>query len=478
MRSTLLTIGFLTLAWLGSPTLTPCAPVFQEKEDAKAELKKRLETVDENDGEALYQLALWAESQGLRTDSKRVMRKVIKANPDHEAARKDLGYIKYKDEWLTERQFEQAKAKELEAEMEAKGLKKFGDQWVPKEDWEKLNQGLVPLEQDGKTLWVTPQQKMRIEQGMVLLEDGSWLTKEEVEMRAQGKHKCGNEWKTLEEADVYHSSAQTPWEFEKDLIALRTTCRYEFAQEVLRQANRSVQLSFELLGAKAPDPKDAAKIELHLYKDINDYNALGNIPQDAHDADMSTNYAAFTFVNDTTSRVAGVANYSVPIGGEGNIEASDNYTLMMVRHAAAEAAVRNMTWAQPPRRWLTMGIGCYAGRYWHPFYSEGTKRLGAYSVEALKRKGLEPKFDKFFEPFQVSEASVIQSGLILSYLIHGQGETHGKLKALWDSAGAKLKSKDQKDLDKDLDKMQQLLASKDCERELAAFVHNFLMSAN
>ena len=57
--------------------------------------------------------------------------KVINLNSNHENARKELGYIKYKDQWLNKEECEEVLNKE-------KGLFKYGDKWLKQEEMEAL----------------------------------------------------------------------------------------------------------------------------------------------------------------------------------------------------------------------------------------------------------------------------------------------------------------------------------------------------
>ena len=51
---------------------------------------------------ALYALGLWARSHGLAADALVLFQEAITVDPDHEFARRALGYRRYKGDWLTE----------------------------------------------------------------------------------------------------------------------------------------------------------------------------------------------------------------------------------------------------------------------------------------------------------------------------------------------------------------------------------------
>ena len=67
---------------------------------AKEELKKRLSKIPEGDADALYRLAQWCKEKKLRSEARELLKKVIEIDPDHAAAREELGYEKVEGEWV------------------------------------------------------------------------------------------------------------------------------------------------------------------------------------------------------------------------------------------------------------------------------------------------------------------------------------------------------------------------------------------
>ena len=97
----------------------------QDSKDPKAQLEEKEKAIDAKDAKGFYELAKWADENGLKTDSKRLARKVIKIDPEHVEARAMLGYQKYEGKWLTSREVEREKAKKEDADKEKLGLKKW-----------------------------------------------------------------------------------------------------------------------------------------------------------------------------------------------------------------------------------------------------------------------------------------------------------------------------------------------------------------
>lgn len=102
----------------------------QEYEQKKADL-------DESDAEGNYKLGIWCKEKGLEKEAEAQFEKTIELNPDHEGARKELGYQKHGDEWLTEDEV-----------MEKKGNRKWQGQWVSAEEYDRLLKEKISREKE------------------------------------------------------------------------------------------------------------------------------------------------------------------------------------------------------------------------------------------------------------------------------------------------------------------------------------------
>src|SRR5213078_109953 len=61
----------------------------------------RREKIAAADADALYQLGLWAKASNLPSDALLLFQEAIKANPEHEFARRALGFQFYAGKWRT-----------------------------------------------------------------------------------------------------------------------------------------------------------------------------------------------------------------------------------------------------------------------------------------------------------------------------------------------------------------------------------------
>ncbi|MBW2993219.1 hypothetical protein KY317_01440 [Candidatus Woesearchaeota archaeon] len=62
--------------------------------------EEKAKALKKDDGEGHYQLGLWCKENNLNKEAKEEFKKAIAANPDHEDARKQLGYEKVEGKWV------------------------------------------------------------------------------------------------------------------------------------------------------------------------------------------------------------------------------------------------------------------------------------------------------------------------------------------------------------------------------------------
>jgi hypothetical protein len=462
--------GCLACTAVSSVAFAVPAVLQDDKEAIKAEFEKKKAELDENDAEAVFALAMWADANGLRTDSKRLLRKVIKVDENHKEARELLGYVLYEDRWVTKREQERLERKKEEEEMEAKGFRRWRDEWVPTADYEKYEQGLVPVEQEGQTKWVTPEDKERIEKGMFLYKS-QWITPDQKEKLDAGYFFVNGDFVDEETANKLHDDVTNMWDFERDYVKLKTTCNYDFADAAMTHADRAIGQAYKILGVPAPEGDEFVKADLIMVKETTDYQQLGDGIQDNNDANMSSVYETFSFIDPNTGRVRGVAKFTVL--DEGNPDGNENYSRMILRHCAVDTAMRNLGYNEQMPRWFQLGLATYCGRYWDPMHNDGVTLLGSWSVNALQREGGLIKLSNFFDSFAVSKQSVLQTGLIVSFLNHSQ-ELPKKLSDQWAKVLESLKAGEGDDIQKAFVKLEIQLATKDAQKAFEAYADQLL----
>ena len=463
----LLASGFFGLCVAAAEPLMVSNPAGAARaQDAKAELDKKLEANKqagrENDPAALFEVAVWADENNLKTDSKRLLRQVIKLDPDHAKARELLGYEKFDGKWLTKREVERERAKAEEAEMLRKGMKKWKNEYVPAEDYASLEKGLVKVDVEGHLKWVTPAEKERIEKGMTLFQ-GLWASREDVEHLKKGEFKVGDKYVTQDDADKVHAEFSSPWELEGELCTLTTTRPFKFAQEALRHGDGTVRQIYKMIGIDLP--KEPTKVGLIMVSALADYQQLGQNVQDANDATMSSSWSTFVLSDQNTNRFIGVSLFEVL--DESNSSGNDTFSLGHIRFASAAATLRNLPCGASLPPWYSIGVASYCERYWHPFHSDGVKKLAAWSIDRLNKEGGLLQLKNIFESWTVTQQTILQAGLLVSYL--QWGTLNPKLKDQWTKCLDGMKAEKAKSLDKDFAKLEVLL-DKGGEKEIEAYM--------
>jgi len=123
--------------------------------------------------EEFFQLGQWAIEKKLKSEAKKAMKRALELDPRHAGANQYFGKVEYKGEWLDPAERDARVAKDLEAEMLAKGLVRWKDSWVTVEEHSHLSKGEVLYE--GK--WI-PFEDAQRRKGLELFE-GEWLARPE-----------------------------------------------------------------------------------------------------------------------------------------------------------------------------------------------------------------------------------------------------------------------------------------------------------
>jgi 3-deoxy-D-manno-octulosonate 8-phosphate phosphatase KdsC-like HAD superfamily phosphatase len=80
-----------------------------------------------DDAEGWYNLGLYAAGKALADAAREAFNRALEAEPEHEGARRELGFVRDNGEWIT-----------LDESMRRKGYKRFRGRWVSAEEAERL----------------------------------------------------------------------------------------------------------------------------------------------------------------------------------------------------------------------------------------------------------------------------------------------------------------------------------------------------
>jgi hypothetical protein len=125
-----------------------------------------------------FEAGNYAEGEKLKSLATKAWKRALELEPQHEGAHKALGNVLYKGTWMTPAERDQRARADEEAEMLAKGFVRFGERWVTPEEKSKLEQGLVL--RDGR--WMTVAESKRLD-GLEEFE-GQWYPRAEALARS------------------------------------------------------------------------------------------------------------------------------------------------------------------------------------------------------------------------------------------------------------------------------------------------------
>lgn len=420
-------------------------PAFSSSvEDRKAEYeKKRAEAGD--DVAKLWDLYLWCEAFGMDKEGRSCLRAILKVDDGHREAHEKLGHLEYDGKWFTSKsKLEKYKKEEEKRRAEEEGLVRFGDEWVPADDLPFLERGLV-RDADGE--WVSKEDLEKQEAGWVR-QDLVWVSPVEKENIDKGLWKCGEEWKTLAEANEYHSRLGQWWVIPTDYFVLHTTLDRDAAMEVVDHMDRAYRDLNRLLGG-SPE----GKVVVTMLRSSEQYGRLaagGNgIPPVETRGLSSLHYA---FLADIWFSAEG----EYIGGGVGYWNTEDPDGAAWGRHSARHAAALSLIEAADPSpgfiakarksklqglkpdefwsekrfpEWFRFGLASYADRYFiDQFVGQGGNAEWAreWSVQNLLAKGgLRPIPDLFklrldLNKFDDSSKMLNEFGLLVAFAIDGK----------------------------------------------------------
>jgi len=186
---------------------------------------------------ALWKVVDWCEARGETRERDLCLKDILKLDETDEKAHQLLGHLSADGQWFTSEKkleaYRKKKEREVAKEARARGLVLYEDRWIEPADLPFLERGLV---RDEEGRWITLEELARLEAGWHR-QDLTWIPPEEVPLLERDLWKCGEEWLTLDEADLYHDAAEQPWVIPGQHFVLRTTVSRTLALKALTQAD-------------------------------------------------------------------------------------------------------------------------------------------------------------------------------------------------------------------------------------------------
>lgn len=209
--------------------VAPSSSSFTVSATAPQDFKDRLKEA-KKDPAKLWELYQWAlEDDERKKYRKRVLKALIKVDPEHEEARLALGHVTYDGKWFDT---ERARDKYAEKVAKERGLVKFNGDWVEPADVPFLAKGLI---RDKFGAWSDPIAVKRKADGWKQ-QDLAWIAPDDFGKMEEGLWKCGDKWLPLEAANEWHDDLESPWKIPTTRAVIWATTTRETAMKAAKQA--------------------------------------------------------------------------------------------------------------------------------------------------------------------------------------------------------------------------------------------------
>jgi hypothetical protein len=415
--------------------------------DPKAEYEKRKKDA-EGSVDKLWKLYDWCEASGMKPESARTLRAILKVDPDEKHAHELLGHVLFEGKWFdSDKKVEEYKKKQLEASAKASGKVVYKGELVDPADIPFLEKGMTK-DADGK--WVDTETQKKLAEGWVR-QDQVWIPPAEAANVAKGLWKCGDKWLPLAEADKFHSEVTHWWTIANERFVVYSTCTRKNTEAALEQYERAYR---DLARIYGKTPQAALPVILLSSKEQYSSFATGNegispvevgpnpavAPSSLHGAFLADALAAFASGGQT---MPGVSYWDTS-----NAEAT-NYSKMFARHAEGQAygealdqspkavaklikgegsnSYSEMFWKEKQLpQWFRYGAAAYAERYLvNSTVAAGgnPNELRDWSVTNITNKGGLDPIDRILK-FEVTPDNsgklINEAGLLVAFALDGK----------------------------------------------------------
>jgi hypothetical protein len=447
LRASLLVVTLLAPAALAAPSVdnTRTTPSSAESvQDKKAEYDTKRKAAGK-DIEKLWDLYLWCDANGMDKQGRSCLRAIVREDDSHRAAHETLGHLEFDGKWFTtQKKLDKYKKAQEERIAKEKGLVRYEGEWVPAEHVAYLEQGLT---QDGNGNWVDKEELERIQRGCVK-QDTVWIEPEEIPNIEKGLWKCGDSWKSLEEANVFHSEFSNWWVIPSDFFTLYTTCDRAVALKALDHMERAYRDLNRALGGSPEGPVNVA-----LFRNADQYGqfAAGSDSRILTDA-RGLSSIHWAYLGDTWFDLEELNFMGGGVGyWDASTDAGNAFGVHSARHAAALSLVEawdpspkalesarksrlegwngNAFWAEKKLpEWYRFGLASYAGRYFVDQFvaPEDYYWAKGWSIQNLMAKGgMRPLKQIFsgelsFESLDDSAKLLNELGLVVAFILDGK----------------------------------------------------------
>jgi len=445
--------------------VTGCAPASEPAEVPFAlalpfasdeEFDKRLVQAG-RDIEKLWELHRWCESTERETEARKVLQRIVRYDESNRRAHELLGHVELDGQWFpSQKQLDDFKKKDEQRLAKERGWVRYKGRYVPPGDVAFLERGLVRGPEGD---WLEPEELERLEQGWKR-QDLVWVPPDEVSQMDAGLWKCGEEWKTLEEANDYHSRPGSWWRIPYPRFVLWTTVDRAVAEKAAMEMELAWRELVRIFGIQP-----AGRIDVALLRNQEQYDrfALGDDIRPAtqvsriysladayfaeswYEAEYGYLGMGVGFWNDS-SEVGGrwgrhAARRAIGLSFAYAVDPSPKALAAVENHAPDDGWVSRYLEEKKIPTWFRYGAVAYVERYFEDtLVGQGGDPwwVRKWSIESLKGElaPLEQVFDLKISSevegeYESSRKLVNQVGLVLAFVLDGGCqplvELHGEM---------------------------------------------------
>ncbi len=186
----------------------------------------------------LWELHLWTASTQRDQQDARVLRAILRLDPEHERAREALGHVRSAGQWFTSaaalERFRQSQDPQTAA---ARGLVEYKSLWMHRDERALAVKGWVKDQETG--LWLTPTDKKRLAEGWVR-QDLDWIPPPDAPRVDEGLWWVDGEWLDLKRANRRHASIDSLWRIPGAEVLLYSTADRDTCLRAVHEMGRAL----------------------------------------------------------------------------------------------------------------------------------------------------------------------------------------------------------------------------------------------
>lgn len=200
-----------------------------------------------NDVAALWELYEWCVTPdagsgaegGTPSQTEKVLRRVLRLEPDHLRAHKALGHVREDGRWFeSERALERFRRVSSVEDAKAKGFVRYRREYVHPDAVARLRKGLRFDRNYG--MWLGTRDRRRLGGGWRLM-DEEWIHPDEAGRLDEGLWRVDGEWVALARAEAFHAKIDRRWVIPGPWVRMHTTVPRAVAKRAMVEMEDAIE---------------------------------------------------------------------------------------------------------------------------------------------------------------------------------------------------------------------------------------------